>query len=94
LAHDPDPANAMAQLGHTDPAFTIRVYTHLMRRSPEERESMKALIDGTWELEKAPNGTRYVRGSSELDSAERKRRGCEPHCQAVNGERARQDSNL
>lgn len=30
LAPDPDPANAMAQLGHADPAFTIRVYTHLM----------------------------------------------------------------
>ncbi len=34
LVHDPDPANAMAQLDHTDPAFTISVYTHLMRRSP------------------------------------------------------------
>jgi integrase len=54
LAHDPDPANAMAQLGHTDPAFTIRVYTHLMRRSPAEREALKALIEG---MVLAPSGT-------------------------------------
>lgn len=53
LAHDPDPANAMAQLGHTDPGFTIRVYTHLMRRSPDERDALKALISGA---EKAPMG--------------------------------------
>jgi hypothetical protein len=36
----------MQQLGHTDPAFTLRVYTHLMRRSPEERERLKALVEG------------------------------------------------
>jgi integrase len=71
LAHDPDPANAMAQLGHTDPTFTIRVYTHLMRRSPKEREGMKALIEGTWEPEKAPTGTSEVRSGSEPDLAER-----------------------
>ena len=61
LAHDPDPANAMVQLGHTDPAFTIRVYTHLMRRSAREREAARALIEGTWEPEKAPTGTRDAR---------------------------------
>jgi Phage integrase family len=65
LAHDPDPANAMAQLGHTGPAFTIRVYTHLMRRSAKEREAMRALIAGTWEPEKAPTGTRDARNGLE-----------------------------
>jgi len=46
LVHNSDPANAMAQLGHTDPGFTLRVYTHLMRRSDEERAKLRALIEG------------------------------------------------
>lgn len=41
-----DPASVMHQLGHTDPGFTLRVYTHLMARSPEERERLKALVRG------------------------------------------------
>ena len=36
----------MQQLGHTDPAFTLRVYSHAMRRSDEEREQLKALVEG------------------------------------------------
>ena len=36
----------MQQLGHTDPAFTLRVYSHTMRRSEEERERLKALVQG------------------------------------------------
>lgn len=39
-----DPASVMAQLGHTDPKFTLRVYTHLMRRDPEERARLKAFV--------------------------------------------------
>lgn len=42
-----DPASLMAHLGHTDPKFTLRVYTHLMRRDPAERARLKALVDGT-----------------------------------------------
>jgi integrase len=41
-----DPNYVMHQLGHTDPAFTLRVYAHIMRRSPEEREKLKALVEG------------------------------------------------
>lgn len=41
-----DPASVMAQLGHTDPKFTLRVYTHVMRRDPAERERLKALVSG------------------------------------------------
>lgn len=49
-----DPAYVMAQLGHTDPAFTLRVYTHVMRRDPGERERLRALVEGRdW----APMGT-------------------------------------
>jgi hypothetical protein len=36
----------MSQLGHTDPAFTLRTYAHLMSRAPGERERLKALVDG------------------------------------------------
>ena len=39
-----DPASVMAQLGHTDPNFTLRIYTHLMRRNPAERARLKALV--------------------------------------------------
>lgn len=45
LGHDP--ASVMAALGHTDPKFTLRIYTHLMRRDPTERARLKTLVDGT-----------------------------------------------
>jgi integrase len=41
-----DPASVMAQLGHTDPKFTLRVYTHVMRRDPAERRRLKVLVYG------------------------------------------------
>ena len=41
-----DPTYVMQQLGHTDPAFTLRVYAHTMRRSEDEREALKALVGG------------------------------------------------
>jgi integrase len=40
-----DPASVMAQLGHTDPRFTLKVYTHMMRRDPEERARLKAYVN-------------------------------------------------
>jgi integrase len=45
VATGEDPASVMAQLGHTDPAFTLRIYTHLMHRDPMERQRLKALVD-------------------------------------------------
>ena len=42
-----DPRYAMAQLGHTDPKVTLRIYTHAMRFSQEERARLKALAGGT-----------------------------------------------
>jgi hypothetical protein len=44
----------MSQLGHTDPKFTLRVYAHAMRRGAEEREQLRALVEGR---EWAPTGT-------------------------------------
>lgn len=41
-----DPASLMAQFGHTDPKFTLRVYTHLMRRGPAERQRLKEFVRG------------------------------------------------
>jgi integrase len=49
-----DPAHVMAQLGHTDPGFTLRVYAHAMCFSEEERAPLKALVEGR---EWAPAGT-------------------------------------
>ncbi len=49
-----DPPYVMAQLGHTDPAFTLRVYAHAMRRDDGDKERLKALVEGRdW----APLGT-------------------------------------
>ncbi|MGH2891579.1 MAG: tyrosine-type recombinase/integrase, partial [Solirubrobacteraceae bacterium] len=39
-----DPGAVMDQLGHTDPAFTFRVYRHAMRRGPAERAALRALV--------------------------------------------------
>jgi integrase len=41
-----DPASLMRQLGHTSAAFTLDVYTHMMACSPEQRERLKALVEG------------------------------------------------
>jgi hypothetical protein len=41
-----DPPYVMAQLGHTDPAFTLRVYAHAMRRDAGDKEALKALVKG------------------------------------------------
>lgn len=46
IACGEDPASVMRQLGHTDPAFTLRTYTHLMSREPGERGRLKALVNG------------------------------------------------
>jgi hypothetical protein len=52
-----DPAYVMGQLGHTDPAFTLRVYSHMMRRDAGERDRLRALVGGAdW----APAGTSAV----------------------------------
>jgi hypothetical protein len=57
VAIGPDPTYMMQQLGHTDPAFTLRVYSHTMRRGEEERERLKALVHGhVW----AANGQREL----------------------------------
>jgi integrase len=57
-----DPAYVMAQLGHADPGFTLRVYTHAMRRGDGEREALRALVEGG---EWAPMGTNAAEPTSD-----------------------------
>jgi integrase len=46
IATGEDPISVMAQLGHTHPSFTLRVYSHPMSRNPGERGRLKALVAG------------------------------------------------
>jgi integrase len=41
-----DPGSVMDQLGHTDPAFTLRVYRHGMRRDQASRDALRTLVTG------------------------------------------------
>jgi hypothetical protein len=54
----------MDQLGHTDPTFTLRVYRHGMRRDPESKAQLEALIEGS---EWAPSGTSSENGLPDAD---------------------------
>jgi len=49
----------MAQLGHTDPKLTLRVYTHVMRRDREERARLRRLVEG--EAAAHPSDARTIR---------------------------------
>jgi len=46
LALGEDPRHVMGQLGHTDPAFTLRLYTHAMSRDDGEQDALRALVRG------------------------------------------------
>jgi len=46
IALGEDPVSVMRQIGHTDPQFTLRVYTHMMSREGAERARLKALVRG------------------------------------------------
>ena len=62
-----DPAFVMQQLGHTDAAFTLRVYAHAMRRDAGDKERLKALVEGRdW----APSGTNERQRDTNRASAE------------------------
>jgi hypothetical protein len=52
-----DPGSVMDQLGHADPGFTHRVYRHGMRRDPDAKQRLRALVEG---VEWAPMGTKKV----------------------------------
>jgi integrase len=48
-------------LGHTDPGFTLRTYTHLM---PSSDQRMRAAIDDAMRPEQAPDGPTTARGEA------------------------------
>jgi integrase len=41
-----DARTVMAELGHSDPALSLRVYAHSMRYGEREREQLRRLIEG------------------------------------------------
>jgi hypothetical protein len=55
IALGKDPAYVMGQIGHADPKFTLRVYTHMMRRGDDERQALRDLVEGkSFRHQKAP----------------------------------------
>lgn len=46
IAIGTDPASVRRQIGHTSASFTLDVYTHMMACAPEQRERLKALVEG------------------------------------------------
>ncbi len=55
-----DPGAVMDQLGHTDPAFALRVYRHGMRRDAEAKNRLRTLVGHEPELKRHRKGTRPV----------------------------------
>ncbi len=41
-----DPGVVMDEMGHTDPALALRVYRQAMRREQEEKDRLRALVEG------------------------------------------------
>lgn len=41
-----DPGTVMDEMGHTDPALALRVYRQAMRRGDEEKQQLRALVEG------------------------------------------------
>ena len=52
-----DPRHVMEQIGHTDPGFTLRIYTHGMRRGDDERDALRALVGHAPREDRARAGT-------------------------------------
>ncbi len=55
-----DPISVMTQIGHTDPKFTLRVYTHMMSLDPDDRGRLKALVRGEQMIARPAPPTRPV----------------------------------
>ncbi len=58
-----DPGVVMDEMGHTDPALALRVYRQSMRRGEDEKQQLRALIEGG---ELAVIGRRAAKTTSEL----------------------------
>ena len=85
-----DPPYVMAQLDHSDPAFTPRVYAHAMRRDAGDKEALKALVDGLIGHHWAPAG-RMTPGAAARGRPRGRRK---PRGRGASGGWARRVSNL
>lgn len=47
IALGKNPRYVMGQIGHTDPGFTLRLYTHAMQSEDSEEDRLRALVDAT-----------------------------------------------
>ncbi len=45
-----DAGSVMDQLGHADPASTLRIYRHGMRRDPAAKQHLRALVEHDWSM--------------------------------------------
>jgi integrase len=57
-----DPATIAQDAGHADMSVTFRIYTHVMRLEPGDRERLRALVDG---VEWIPAGTNAAEAARE-----------------------------
>jgi integrase len=70
-----DPPTVMAEMGHTTPALALSIYAHAMRRGEDERERLRALVNG---VDWAANGQlALIPGASPLPGFE------EPVCKTT-----------
>jgi len=65
-----DPGSVMDQLGHTDPAFTLRVYRHGMRRDQASRDALRVLVGGADWAAPGSNGVGSASTLSIMDASE------------------------
>jgi len=65
-----DPGAVMDQLGHTEATFTLRVYRHGMRRTPEAKEALRELVGLSVPAERAAIPTGLGTGA-EMNQAPR-----------------------
>ena len=42
-----DPGVVMDEMGHTDPALSLRVYRQSMRRGEDEKQALRTLVEMT-----------------------------------------------
>jgi hypothetical protein len=76
------------QLGHTDPALTLRIYAHDVARGEDERQRLRALVEGRdvgcWGIR--PPRALQRRNSRPADGI-RKPRACGPFLRVSDGTR-------
>jgi integrase len=81
-----DPISVMRQIGHTDPEFTLRVYTHMMSLDGADRERLKALVRGERVIARSAPPPRLVdlaEYETPIVAALAERGGCAPRREII-----------